>query len=41
MMKEVDAIVVATIMIWHVGQPYIAQEVGDAYALMGMLRMHS
>jgi hypothetical protein len=24
--KEVVASVVATIMIWHVGQPYIAQE---------------
>jgi hypothetical protein len=28
MKKEVVAIVVATIMIWHVGQPYIAQEAG-------------
>jgi hypothetical protein len=27
MMKDIVASVVETIMIWHVGQPYIAQEV--------------
>jgi hypothetical protein len=28
MMKEIDAISIAVVMIWPVGQPYIAQEAG-------------